>query len=154
MASSRTSQPTSASHAPFQEADEALFEGKLQGLVVTCFENERPLRGLAGLLDWRFQGAISQCLKVGAVTGRAGEVVYMPMTRIGKTYHLILVGGGEIPSEAQDRSKIPAESLKALQKNLSSLKLGRLGVSRADFGGVDEAFFGKNLKGISLEVVP
>src|SRR4051812_21066827 len=95
------------------EAERALFEGKLQGMVLTCFQNERPLRGLAGLLDWRFEGAISQVLRAGFVTGKPGECAYLPIQRNGKTFHLFLGGGGHLPSDGK-RGPVPAETLKAL----------------------------------------
>ena len=64
-------------------AEEALFgsadTSPLDGLVATFHANERPLQGLAGWLDWRFQGAISSYLRAGALTGREGEYAYTPM---------------------------------------------------------------------------
>lgn len=119
------------------DADRALFEGQLQGMILSCHENERPLRGLAGLLDWRFQGALSHGLRAGVLTGKAGECAYVPVARAGKTYHLILVGCGQMDSSK--RNKIPAASLGALQKNLKSLKLERIGISLSDFGGMSES---------------
>jgi len=131
------------------DADRALFEGQLQGMVLSCHENERPLQGLAGLLDWHFQGALSHGLRAGVLTGREGECAYVPVERAGKTYHLILVGCGQMESPAK-RSKIPAESLRTLEKNLRSLKLERVGISLSDFGGMNEASLERDLKGVPL----
>ncbi len=135
------------------DADLALFDGKLQGLVVTCYENERPLQGLAGLLDWRFQGVISHCVRAGVISGKAGECAYVPVTKQGKTYHLILAGCGRSASPGA-RAQLPMDTLRQLQKNLSSLRLQQVGVSRADFGGVGEDYFQKNLKGVPLWIAP
>lgn len=143
----------SAFHSLDIDADRALFEGQLQGLVITCYENERPLQGLAGLMDWRFFGAMSQCLKAGAITGKAGECVYFPISRNGETFHLILVGSGHAPS-AGSRREPPAESIRALQKNLASLRLQKVGISRKDFGNVTNDYFTKNLKGVPLWIAP
>jgi hypothetical protein len=132
--------------APELTADEALFEGKIGAIVVACRENERPLLGLAGLLDWRFQGLISSCISAGAISGKPGECVYMPVARAGRTYHLVLVGAGH-------SEQVPAESLRAVQKNLSSMKFESVGVSKSDFGSAGAAHFEKALKGISLCIV-
>src|SRR5690348_6225295 len=93
-------------------ADQALFSGAVQGFVITCFENERPPNGLAGLVDWRLHGAISYYLQEGAVTGKLGECTYFPFTRNGVTYHFVLVGAGE-SSQPGGRKQIPAEALRA-----------------------------------------
>lgn len=47
-------------------------------LVGSLTENERPVRGLAGLLDWRLKGRISSLLVDGFATGRLGEVLLIP----------------------------------------------------------------------------
>jgi hypothetical protein len=111
---------------------------ELDGLAVTFYENERPLRGLVGLLDWRFHGAISDYVRAGAVSGKSGECVYLPIRSAGghgeKVYHLILVGAGSA-SEPGARRKLSSEALQQLKKNLASLKLKKIGVSKQDFGG-------------------
>ncbi|MGZ6310041.1 MAG: M17 family peptidase N-terminal domain-containing protein [Bdellovibrionota bacterium] len=139
--------------APFAETDKALFSGTIQGLIVTCYENERPPCGLAGLVDWRFQGAISRYLMSGTVTGKAGECTYLPITRHGLTYHLLLVGGGSAASPGS-RAPVAAETIKALQKNLLTMRLPKLGLSRADFGGITSELLNKALKGAPLWIAP
>ncbi len=47
-------------------------------LVASLTENERPVRGLAGLLDWRMNGRISSLLVNGFATGQLGEVLLIP----------------------------------------------------------------------------
>jgi hypothetical protein len=126
------------------EPGQALFEGRVQGLVAVLGSHERPPRGLAGLLDWRFQGVISRAIARGFLTGEAGECAYLPVTRAGTTYHLLLVGSGA------SRAAVPAESLKALKKNLASLKLARMGISRADWGSAADESLAKNLKGTGI----
>lgn len=135
-----------------QNGDHALFEGRLHGIIAVCYENERPLLGLAGLLDWRFQGAISNCLRAGAITGKSGECAYVPVTRTGKTYHILLIGGGRCPRYGE-RDTPPAESIKALHKNLSSLRLDGIGLSRSDFGGITDEQIKKHMKDTPLWVV-
>ena len=48
--------------------------------VIACsvFQDERPMRGLAGLLDWRLAGRLSALAKTDFLTGAEGEVVLVP----------------------------------------------------------------------------
>jgi hypothetical protein len=141
-------------HQLDMDADRALFEGELEGLILTCYENERPLSGLVGLMDWRFHGAISKYIRQGTITGKRGECTYVPvtkkmMTQHQKLFHLILVGLGENPASGK-RDGVSEEILKQVHKNLSTLKLPRLGLSKKDFGNISEEFLAKNLKGVQL----
>jgi hypothetical protein len=47
-------------------------------LVASLTENERPVRGLSGLLDWRLKGRIARLLTDGFATGKLGEVLLIP----------------------------------------------------------------------------
>lgn len=47
-------------------------------LIANLSENERPVRGLAGLLDWRLKGRISGLIANGFATGGLGEVLLVP----------------------------------------------------------------------------
>jgi hypothetical protein len=51
---------------------DAVPEG--QSLALTFFSDERPLRGAAGLADWRLCGRLSRLIKAGRIAGTAGEV--------------------------------------------------------------------------------
>lgn len=149
------SRTTETSHQQLIElsADEALFRGQIQGLVASFHENERPLSGLAGLLDFRFQGAVSRRLRDGAISGKPGECAYFPLVKAGAVYHLILIGAGSSDAPGS-RTHLPPESAEALRKNLLCLKLPRLGVSRGDFGNADAAYFRKQFKEVPLWIAP
>lgn len=47
-------------------------------LVLSFFSDERPLRGAAGLCDWRLSGRLSRLIKAGRVSGRRGEILIVP----------------------------------------------------------------------------
>jgi len=49
-----------------------------QALLLTFFSDERPLRGAAGLADWRLCGRLSRLIKQGKLTGRRGETLMLP----------------------------------------------------------------------------
>jgi hypothetical protein len=51
---------------------------RAQVLLLTVFEDERPLRGVAGLLDWRTCGMLSRFVIREHVAGGEGEVVLFP----------------------------------------------------------------------------
>lgn len=131
------------------EVEKALFDGQVQGVIAVFYENERPLRGLAGVLDWRFHGVLSQFILAGAMSGKKGECAYLPISRNGSTFHLLLAGAGQNSSPGA-RPHIPQEALQYLHRNLRSLGALRVGVSRSDFGSVKDDYFAKHFKGVSL----
>jgi hypothetical protein len=51
----------------------------LGGELLACglFEDERPARGLAGLVDWRLAARISRYIEDGALTGSINEVALL-----------------------------------------------------------------------------
>ena len=51
---------------------------KSEALCVPFFEDERPLVGALGLVDWRLCGRVSDLLKRGRIDGRVGEVTLVP----------------------------------------------------------------------------
>jgi hypothetical protein len=47
-------------------------------MACAIWQDERPMRGVAGLLDWRLVGALSQLGQRGLLRGELGEVVFVP----------------------------------------------------------------------------
>lgn len=135
-----------------ETGDEVLHNQPLAGMIATFHENERPLQGLAGLLDWRFHGAVSSFLRAGVLRGQPGECAYVPLPRGDGTFHLILVGAG-CSRQPGERQKLDASYLQTLRSNLRKLKLQRLGISRGDFGQVNEPYFARELPDIPLCII-
>jgi hypothetical protein len=50
----------------------------VEALCLFIAEDERPLRGTAGYLDWRMCGEISRLLKASFFTGALGDRLLMP----------------------------------------------------------------------------
>lgn len=50
------------------------------GELLACgvFEDERPFRDLAGLVDWRLVGRLTTLAYRGLITGKLGEIVMIP----------------------------------------------------------------------------
>lgn len=65
----------------FAEAGLASLDA-LTGVEAAClfvFEDERPLRGLAGYVDWRLCGGLSKILREGRFVGAAGDALLFPV---------------------------------------------------------------------------
>lgn len=58
------------------------------------FEDERPLKGPAGLLDWRLNGAISREIINGRITGRFKETIIIPSNGRIQSPKVLLIGLG------------------------------------------------------------
>ncbi|HLK35522.1 MAG TPA: M17 family peptidase N-terminal domain-containing protein [Polyangiaceae bacterium] len=55
-----------------------LDEASVEVSVCSIWQDERPVRGFAGLLDWRMGGRLSAQIKAGFMTGALGEALLMP----------------------------------------------------------------------------
>jgi hypothetical protein len=71
-------------------------------LVVTFFEDERPLRGAAGLADWRLCGRLSRLIKKNRVEGSKGESLMMPPGRRLPFERILLFGLGSSTTFNED----------------------------------------------------
>ena len=69
----------------------------VETLVITFFEDERPLKGQAGLADWRLCGAVSRLIIDGRIDGYVGEKILFPMSHRMKCDKILAIGLG--PSE-------------------------------------------------------
>jgi hypothetical protein len=82
------------------------------GLLLWC-EDERPLRGLAGFVDWRAHGRLSSMIRSGLCTGRSGESVLIPVGRNFPMRRLVLHGLGRSTDltvgRATERARAAAE---------------------------------------------
>lgn len=72
-------------------------------LALGIFSDERPPRGIGGLLDWRLNGFISREIKQGRISGEFQEKVVIPFPgRIGSEI-LLLFGLGTLNDVNYDR---------------------------------------------------
>jgi hypothetical protein len=56
----------------------SLDETSAELLACTLWSDERPMRGVAGLLDWRLAGRLSALAKAGFLVGGLGEALLVP----------------------------------------------------------------------------
>lgn len=71
--------------------------------LVAAFSDERPLHGLAGLIDWRASGRLSAVARSGFCTSELGEQLLIPGDRRLPVERLVLVGLG--PRDAFDETR-------------------------------------------------
>jgi len=104
---------------------------KLDGLDVevfaSCFhEDERPLRGAAGLLDWRLCGRLSQLVRQNKILGTMGEIVLLPTMGRASFERILMVGAG--PSASADAA-CAMRTLSLLFEALDGLKIRRVALA-------------------------
>lgn len=66
----------------------------MEVLAAALFADERPPRGVAGLLDWRCAGRLSRLIQTGFVSGELGEVLMLPGKPSMPFDKVILFGAG------------------------------------------------------------
>lgn len=80
-----------------------LDELKSEALALAFFEDERPLRGALGLVDFRLCGQLSRLLVRGRARGAQGETVLVPTRPRLPFEKLFLFGAG--PADALDAAR-------------------------------------------------
>ncbi|MBI3544481.1 MAG: hypothetical protein HY075_14515 [Deltaproteobacteria bacterium] len=128
--------------------DALLSQSASSLLVCSIYEDQRPLKGAAGHLDWRLKGFLSRFVMGGRITGSPGEFVYVPVKRHDSIRHLLLVGLGHQGAQAQPPE---ADLIAKLAKRVAQLQFKRVVVSRSSFPGLDENKIAKALKGVEVE---
>jgi hypothetical protein len=91
---------------------EALDEAKAEALCLFVREEERPLSGLAGLVDWRLAGRLSGMIRTGLVTGASGEALLTPPGARLPFEKLFLFGIGSL----RDPAELSARVVEALRR--------------------------------------
>jgi hypothetical protein len=72
-------------------------------LVLPVFRNDRPLRGAAGLADWRLCGKLSRLIKSNFASAHAGETMMLPPGRRLKFNRLMWFGLGDAKGYTDER---------------------------------------------------
>jgi hypothetical protein len=79
--------------------------------VLPYFEDERPLQGLAGFVDWRTGGLLSGLLRRGFCSGRSGEAVLLPGGRNLPARRWVLLGLGRSSGFGEQRAHESARAI-------------------------------------------
>jgi hypothetical protein len=70
-------------------------------LMGAVFSDERPPRGVAGLVDWRGAGRLSRLMQQGLLTGELGEVFMLP-AKPGMPFDKAILFGAGLRAEFDD----------------------------------------------------
>lgn len=109
-------------------------------LVLPVFKDDRPLRGAAGLADWRMCGRLSRLLKSHKATGEAGERLLLPPGRRLKFSRILWFGLGDAKGYNEDRFRkdvawilgvVTAAAIKDWSLQLPGRASGLIGARRA-----------------------
>lgn len=122
--------------------------------VLPCFEDERPLQGLAGLVDWRTSGSLSMLLRSGFCTGAAGEAVLLPGGRELPMERIVLLGLGPSGEFARAEAEATGERLVALVDGLAPRDVLVAMPGRAPERAVVEAVFDGLTRALALRYRP
>ena len=111
----------------------------LDGVDAVCVlvpEDERPLTGAAGFLDWRMRGALSRVLKSGFFTGASDDKLLMPAQGRVPAKRVFVVGLGA-------RKNVTAlgleHALTSLTTSLSKAKASSVALLLPDAPQLDDA---------------
>ncbi len=78
-------------------------EVKRDCLVLPVFKDDRPLRGAAGLADWRLCGRLSRLLRTDRARAEAGETVMLPPGRRLRFARILWFGLGDAKGYTDER---------------------------------------------------
>jgi hypothetical protein len=78
-------------------------EAKRDTLVLPVFKDDRPLRGAAGLVDWRLCGKLSRLVKASKATAERGETMLLPPGRRLKFSKVLWFGMGDAKGYGEER---------------------------------------------------
>jgi len=74
-------------------------------LVLPVFKDDRPLRGAAGLADWRMCGRLSRLIKANRATAEQGESMMLPPGRRLRFARILWFGLGDAKGYSDERFK-------------------------------------------------
>jgi hypothetical protein len=85
--------------------------------VLAVFRDDRPLRGAAGLADWRLCGRLSRLLKSQRATADAGETMMLPPGRRLRFSRVMWFGLGDAKGYSDDRLRKDLTWIAGVVKN-------------------------------------
>ncbi len=109
--------------APLELA--SLGELLVDAFVVFVAEDERPLVGLAGLLDWRLAGALTRLLEAEALTGRLTEALLTVTNGRLAAPRILAFGVGPLEGAATCFAEVAPRAVSAIEAaGLGSVAVG------------------------------
>ena len=137
----------------------ALDHVKDDALVALIFTDDRPPRGLAGLIDWRTDGTISRMSAAGRISGDDGEcTLFSTSNRTGCGFILFVglgkrsgLGSAEMRNAAAVvREKLERAGVKTFAFSIPPLDETRITWNEAMSAWLTETLSGKAWDGITI----
>jgi leucyl aminopeptidase len=126
-----------------EKYNQPLDELQADLIVVTLYEDERPPRGVNGLIDWRLHGFISRAILSGTIQGKEDESVLIPLQRKLPARRLLVLGLGK--PETYDLAKARHTAYR-LGKTIT--QLGAQNVALSFPPAADERLFGETERSV------
>lgn len=111
-------------------------EAGVDALCLFIAEDERPLQGLSGYVDWRLCGALSRLILGGVFSGARGEQLLLPSEGRVAFSRIFAVGLG--PSEGADPAGL-SEALAGAGEMLSKARVQSVALEIPAQGMLEEA---------------
>lgn len=106
-------------------------------IVAGLFSDVRPLKGLAGEIDWLFNGEVSRLIMDGKISGQAGDsLLLVPNNRLKAGKVLILGMGNRSdfdPAGLRDMAKILLQKVIALDVRRFAVEIFGAGYKALDY---------------------
>jgi len=80
-------------------------------LVLSVFKDDRPLRGAAGLADWRLCGRLSRLVKDGKANAEQGETMLLPPGRRLRFGRILWFGLGDTKGYSDERFHVDLDRI-------------------------------------------
>lgn len=125
----------------------ALNQKKILSLILVCFDDERPIRGMIAELDWCFDGHFTKLIQSQVLTGKKDEFLYAPLKWNKDTFHFLILGMGS-KNESSSKKAFPKAAFERALKKAEELKFQSIGISVRDWHLKDsdlETLQGRNL---------
>lgn len=92
-------------------------------LATGFFQDERPLKGTSGLIDWRLNGLLSRLLRQNKITGEWKETTLLPSRGRIPSKLILLFGLGRIEQYSSSRLRELSPYLINKVKNLKASRI-------------------------------
>lgn len=110
--------------------------GNVDSLCLFVAEDERPLRGIAGYVDWRLSGRLSEVLLDGFFTGVPSDWLLVPSSGRLTASRIFVAGLG--PSTNLNASTL-GEALHGVAQRLARAKVKAVALEIPGIGRVDDS---------------
>lgn len=99
------------------------LDSAFESIGVFGFSDQRPLRGVAGFLDWRLCGVLSAAILSGCFGGRVHEATLRPATSRLGWRRVFLFGLGPVAEADTERVKAVAEEAWTAMRGAGAQKI-------------------------------